>query len=278
MPTEPGPRVERHEAEGLRLGHFDDLPDVDAHPVEDDLQLVDEGDVHRPEDVLEELGAFGHLGAGHGDHGIHRGAVEGAGDFLGGRVDAADDLRDVPGVELRIAGVLALGRERQEVALASRQPSCVEAGLQLLAGGSGVSGGLQDDQLAGTEAASDLVRRASDVGEVRVAMPAEGRGDADEDGVALGQSVEVRRGLDAAASEGIGHALRADVPDVGLAAVKRLGLLRVDVEAEDGEAGFLEEEGEREADVPEADDADGGGAGADSIEEMLFVDQVFTWG
>jgi len=31
MPTQPGPRIERHASERLRARRRDDLPDVDAH-------------------------------------------------------------------------------------------------------------------------------------------------------------------------------------------------------------------------------------------------------
>ena len=55
-------RLEAHEAEGLRRRGAHDLPDVDVHPVTELGELVDERDVHRPEDVLEELRQLGRLG------------------------------------------------------------------------------------------------------------------------------------------------------------------------------------------------------------------------
>ena len=56
-----GSGLERHEAVGLGCRGVDDLPDVDAHPVAQDRQLVHERDVHRAEDVLEQLGELGRL-------------------------------------------------------------------------------------------------------------------------------------------------------------------------------------------------------------------------
>ena len=55
-------RLEAHEAERLRRGGVDDLPDVDAHAVREHRHLVDERDVDRAEDVLEELRHLGDLG------------------------------------------------------------------------------------------------------------------------------------------------------------------------------------------------------------------------
>ncbi len=49
------PRIERHETERLGLGRVDDLPDINAHGAIDDLELVDEGDVHPTEGVLEQF-------------------------------------------------------------------------------------------------------------------------------------------------------------------------------------------------------------------------------
>ena len=56
VPAEPGPRIERHEAERLGLGCVDHLPDIDAHRgVKIDLELVDERDIDGAEDVLGQL-------------------------------------------------------------------------------------------------------------------------------------------------------------------------------------------------------------------------------
>ena len=89
------------------------------------------------------------------------------------------------------------------------------------------------------------VRRRADVREVRLAVPAERCRDADEDGVALGEVREVGRRADPAAPEGRGDALGPDVPDVGGTRVQGARLLGIDVEADDGKPGLLEEERER---------------------------------
>ena len=60
-----GAGLEAHEAVGLGRGGVDDLPDVDAHAVGQHRELVDERDVDRAEDVLEQLRQLGRLGARH---------------------------------------------------------------------------------------------------------------------------------------------------------------------------------------------------------------------
>ena len=62
MAAHPGPGLEAHEPVRLGRGGVDDLPDVDPHPVGEDRELVDERDVDRAEDVLEQLRQLGRLG------------------------------------------------------------------------------------------------------------------------------------------------------------------------------------------------------------------------
>ena len=62
VPAHPGPGLEAHEPERLGRGGVDHLPDVDAEPLAELRQLVDEGDVDRAEDVLEQLRELGRLG------------------------------------------------------------------------------------------------------------------------------------------------------------------------------------------------------------------------
>ena len=76
-PPKAGTRVEAHEAEGLGLGGVEDVPDVDVHLLEDHLELVDEGDVDAPEDVLDELAGLGGAGVLDADGGVEDFGVEG---------------------------------------------------------------------------------------------------------------------------------------------------------------------------------------------------------
>ena len=55
---------ERHEPERLGRRRVDDLPDVEAHPLAQQGQLVHERDVDVAEDVLEELGELGRVRRG----------------------------------------------------------------------------------------------------------------------------------------------------------------------------------------------------------------------
>ena len=62
--ADAGARREAHEPERLGRRGVDDLPDVEAHPLAQQGELVDEGDVDVAEDVLEELRQLGRVGRG----------------------------------------------------------------------------------------------------------------------------------------------------------------------------------------------------------------------
>src|SRR5213593_875923 len=88
-------RVEGHEAEGLRLGGVDDLPDVDAERVRHERDLVHQPDVDAAERVLEELDHLSDAGRGHRDHPLDALGVERRRRLRARGRDAPHDLRDV---------------------------------------------------------------------------------------------------------------------------------------------------------------------------------------
>ena len=81
VPAQSWARVEAHETEGFGFCCVEDIPDVDAEAVVDDLEFVDEGDVDGSEDVLGELCGLGDAGRGDADslssRSGHRGPVRG---------------------------------------------------------------------------------------------------------------------------------------------------------------------------------------------------------
>src|SRR5207244_5311855 len=124
-------RAEAHVAERLGCGGIDHLPDVDPHPVAEDGELVDERDVDRAEDVLEQLRQLGRLGAGELVHRVDRAPVEvgGAARALGR--DPAEHLRRRLRRPILAPRVDALRGHREEEALARAEAaSLLEDRLQ----------------------------------------------------------------------------------------------------------------------------------------------------
>src|SRR5262249_32808310 len=107
--AEPGPRLEAHEAERLRRRSLHDLPDVDAHPVAELRELVDERDVDRAEDVLEQLRELRRFGRGNLDDLLAGAAVQLGRTVCALRRNAADDLRHVLRLPVLATRIDALG-------------------------------------------------------------------------------------------------------------------------------------------------------------------------
>ena len=154
-------------------------------------------------------------------------------------------------MELPVPRVLALGRKREQEIAGCTQAGGFEDRHDLFLGGARIGGGLEDDQLTDPQMAGDVVGRAEDVAEIRLAMPAQGSGEADKDHVTtrelrhIGGGMEVRR-----PASGSGDALGSDVGYVRTAVVEGLDLGGVDVEGHDREARFTEEQRQRQTDVP----------------------------
>ena len=89
----PGAGLEAHEAERLGRRRVDHLPDVDPEPVAELGDFVDQGDVDRAEDVLQELCQLGGLRRADDLDRVADLRVEGGGALGAGGGDAADQLR-----------------------------------------------------------------------------------------------------------------------------------------------------------------------------------------
>ena len=87
-PPRPGPGIKRMEAEGLGRGGFDDFPDIDSHAQAEQLEFVDQGDVHAAVNVFEQLGHLRRGRRGNRDDAVEDRAIERGGQFarLAGRV------------------------------------------------------------------------------------------------------------------------------------------------------------------------------------------------
>ena len=102
------------EPERFRTGGLDDLKDIHSHPQAQHLEFIDQGDVHRPVDVLQELAHLGRLGGGHRNHPVDHLGVERHPMGQTGGGHAAHHLGD--GVHLKggVARVFPFGRKYQE--------------------------------------------------------------------------------------------------------------------------------------------------------------------
>src|SRR5207302_4334137 len=195
--AEARPGAEAHVAERLRCGGIDDLPDVDSHPVAEDCELVDEGDVDRAEDVLEQLRQLGRLGARELVHGVERLAIEGrgAGGALGS--DPSEHLRRRLRRPVLAARVDPFRRHREEEAFARAKPTpFLEDRLEELAGRARPGRRLEHDELTLAERLRQAPCRALNDREVGLALSRQWRRQGYRDCVRLTQILVARRGVD----------------------------------------------------------------------------------
>ena len=215
-------RAEAHVAERLGRGGVDDLPDVDPHPVAEDRELVDERDVDRAEDVLEQLRELGRLRAGELVHRVDRAPVEVGGPARALGRDPAEHLRRRLRRPVLAPRVDALRRHREEEALAHAEAaSLLEDRLEQLARRAGPGRRLEHHELALAQHSGEPACGVLDDREVGLALARERCRQRDEDGVRLAELVVARRRVDEAALDERREPVARDVGDVRLAAVER---------------------------------------------------------
>jgi UDP-glucuronate 4-epimerase len=207
------------------------------------------------EDVLRDLHRFGRVRRRNGN-GLDELIVEGDRHLqrIGaiGAHDLGDGGRRVQGV----SGVLTLGAVGHVEIPTALHSAAFEQRDHQLARGARVGRRLQDDDLTAPQLRQDAAQSLLDVAQVRLAVPRQRRGDADQQGVGLARATEVGRGVEQAVAHPAREDLGRQVPDVGLAPTQHLGLLRIDVEPQHLEAGVVDGAGERQADVTKSDDSD----------------------
>ena len=159
------------------------------------------------------------------------------------------------------------GEKARKKSRSIARPGSFEGGNEDLFGRAGIRRGLEHDELPGPGRRRDLAGRGFDVGEVRLAVRRQRRRDADEDGVRFGEAGEVARRLEAALPVQLLEDRVRKMSDVGAVRLQGRDLGGVDVETQDWKARAGKPGDEGKAHVAQADDPDGGDAGADQLLE-----------
>src|ERR1700722_17426704 len=254
-------------AERLGGSCADHFPDVDSHAQTQQLEFVDQCDVHAAVDVFKQLG---HLRDGRRRNrncAIKNGSVERAGKFGSSRIQSADHFGNIAASHGSVSRIFAFGRESDEKFVGSdfRSPCGFQAGFVLFFenryhhffGGAGISGALENDELSSAQVRRNGVCSISDEAEIRFVIFVQRSGDADDDGVHFGDLRVVR---------GRGKALRlrrldffgGDAIDVGSALGEGIDFALVNVEARHLELLLAVKQRERKSDIAHSNDANQG--------------------
>ena len=234
-------------------------------------QLVDHGDVDGAERVLEQLHHLGHARRAHRHDRVHHLRVKRHRGACAVVVDAADDLRDVLGLVVRVARVDALGRKRQVEIHARLEALRRQRRLHHLHRRPGIRGRLEDDQLPFPEHRRRRLDRLDHVGHVGVLGLAQRRRHADVDDVDVAKPLRVGGRHELAALDHFREVRRRHVRNVAAARHQFGDLLLIDVVADHRKAGAGEFDRERQADVAEADDAELGLLRLDLLQQFHGV-------
>ena len=255
-PPTPGSRREPHEPERLRGGRVDDLPHVEAHPLAQQGKLVHECDVHVAEHVLEQLGQLRGVGRRQLDDPRVDPAEERGGSAcrVGGR--RTDEPRDVLRCAGRVTGTDALRREREIEIDAGAETAALEGLAERAGRRPGERRRLEDDELARTQPAAQVVRGAEDRAEVRILGRRDRGRDAHEHRVDRGDIGVLGRHDPEPALQATPESLVVDIVDRGPTGPELLDARGACIEPDDVEARFAEREGQRQPDIAEADDRD----------------------
>ena len=238
MAAQAGPGIEGHEAEWLRRGRIDHLPHVDSHLRVDHLELVDQCDIDRSEDVFRELRGLGDAAAGNRNDLLDDPPVEVLGPLPAGRRQSADDFWNLRELAPRISRILTLRREAQmKITAGDEAAAFLEDRPHDVFRGARVCRRFKHDQVAFTQVRGQGLSRTFDIGKIRSSVGGERRGHADQYRPSLGRLGEVCRGGKAALSHCRRHVGVRDVLDVGTALLETRHLHTVDVDSQNPRAG-----------------------------------------
>lgn len=230
------------------VGDADDLGDVHAADSADLGEFVGEGDVHRAEGVLDDLGHLGGADVGDGDLALAEAGVDLSHGLAHLGVVGADGAVVVQQLVDHVARDDALGGVDEPDVLAA---GLCEQRAHEAVDGVGRDGGLDDEHGALGRDLEDGLAGSHDVAGVDLLVElVVGRGDRDDVGVA---DLVVGGELDACL-QGVGEQLvQALLLEGGLARVERGDELLVVVRSNDLHAVGCHHEGSGEADVAETD-------------------------
>ncbi len=264
--AEAGARIERHKPKGLGGGGVNHFPDVNVHARCEQLQFVDQSNVHAAEDVFQQLGHFGRASGTDGNHLGHNLRVNRERRAAAGRIGTADYFGNLGKSILFVAGIFAFGREGQEEIRrnvfafdssgdGTAQSALFENGEHQFFGGAWVGRGFQNHQMTLLQMRLNGDGGLFDVAEIGLATLIERSGNTDENGVCFLELGKIGGGAEVAAVDELLDLGLLNVFDVRFAGVEHGNFGGIGIKTGDFVAGFGKAKSQRKSDVTASDNS-----------------------
>ena len=147
VPAQSRPWVVRSETERLGRRSINHFKDVDTHAISNDLHFVDQTDIDRAMNVLQQLGHLGGLGGTDRHDPVDGLFIQGNADFQTLRSVTTDHFRNGTSLEVRVARIFTLRRIDQVDVPANHEATLLHAWQQLFLGSSRIGGTFQRNHL-----------------------------------------------------------------------------------------------------------------------------------
>ena len=167
-----------------------------------------------------------------------------------------------------LPGSTRSGENARKKSRPARSPPRSSAGRRTSSVVPGICRRFEDHQHPRVQVGRDLLDGRHHVRKVRVLRLAQRRRHADVDGVERLHHGEVGRGAQSLVAYECGHLVPGHVGNVRLAAIDGVDLPAVEIDADRLEARASQLHGERQADIPEADDSRAGTTRGNAIEQV----------
>ena len=272
MAAQAGTGIECLEAVRLGFGGVHHFPDVNAHFIAQNGQLIDQADVDVSIGVLQDLLHLCHSGRRYGGHVPIQNGVVHHGDHLRGvSTDGTHNLGGVAGLIDEVARIHPLRGEAQvKVLPALEAVALLQDGANQLLRGAGIGGGLQHHHGPPSEVLGDGDGGIPDVADVRLLVLVQRRGHADGDEIHITHPGEIRGGAEHSGLHQLFQIRVHHVADVVFPGVHHVHLFLLDIKADGAEPVFRLIHRQGQSHVSQTADTHGQGLILDLFDQFFF--------
>ncbi len=245
---------EGHEPERLGGGGLHHLPDVHSHPVAQLRQFVHQRDVHRAEDILQQLFHLRHFRRGDLMHRLDNHSVGGGGNRRAFRRYPSHNNGRICRMPRLVSRIDPLRREGEVKILPHLQSALLQNGKNVAFGRVRERSAFQDHTLILPKMGRDRFRGVHYIGDVGILVRRERSGNADVDNVRIGNDGGIGLGNQQAPFHGVAHDGVVQILDVVPPLAEHIHLPPVHIDADRLDARPGKFHGQRKPHIAQAED------------------------